>query len=550
MSSMEVVSLDNQINNNDGPKELPLEFSQSMIHSNDLDVLKSVQREVIPRELSSFGSQTASGVVSNDSLSNRLTFYVSDPRHYLDMLNSYFTADFSAVCETNGSVDLASFIDVGGIHSCIKTLTIKIGGTVLMRLDDYNKWYNIMNLGTHSKEYTDFMLAPSLDSQNDYGFDVDYVKELTLTAGTYDATGGATEQLLTLVGSALDTQAEVDDLIKVVGTNAAGAYATYGRIRAIGSATVANVDLGSVDFATITQITILKRRKLSSRSKIMNQATAQKIQWRLPVGCLSFNKYFPLPYIQNIAPLEIEFEFVDARLALCVRDSADAAANNKIGFLVSRPRFITMLKEPSNKVLKMHDSLYNGNGLWFPYINYRHFQNKISANETEVAVNFQTNITSARHLFSVITGQNNDDANTTATQAVKSQSTFYRSSVNYFRAQSGSLQFPDYGNCQVGNYMASEAWAQLMLAFNMKENTLHSSRIEPWEWMDTSGEKFIMGLPLAKDESMFSGVSCKNNFLELLINKSGVNVAYNLHSYVGFDAALVVQKNAGARLFD
>jgi hypothetical protein len=150
------------------------------MHSNDLDVLKKVQREIIPRELSSFGYQTAAGVVSTDTLSNKLTFYASDPRMYLDMLNSYFTADFKATATTNADVALAAFMDIGGIHSTIKTLTIKIGGTILMRLDDYNKWYNINNLATHSPEYANYMLASSLDSYEDYETEVDYVNQLRI----------------------------------------------------------------------------------------------------------------------------------------------------------------------------------------------------------------------------------------------------------------------------------------------------------------------------------------------------------------------------------
>jgi hypothetical protein len=283
---------------------------------------------------------------------------------------------------------------------------------------------------------------------------------------------------------------------------------------------------------------------------VAGNIVSQKIQWRLPVGCLSFLKYFPLPYIQNIAPLEIEFEFVDPRLAIVLRDANNAAANNKFGYLVSRPRWVVSLVEPSNKVREMHDMLYNGNGLWFPYINYRHFQNRISANSTDDTFTFQTNINSARHIFTVITSQANDDSATLATSAVKSQSTFYRSQLTYFGFQSGSLQFPDYGNCQVSSFMAAEAWAQLLLAFNIKENTVHKSRIAPWEWQSTTSERFIIATPLSKDESMWTGASLKNNFLELILNKTALNTAYNAHSYLGYDCALVISKQSGCNVFD
>lgn len=551
------VSLEAAIDFNDGKKDIPIEFTQSMIHSNDLDVLKKVQREIIPRELSSFGYQTAAGVVSNDTLSNKLTFYASDPRYYMDMLNSYFTADFKAVAETAANVDLPSFMDVGGVHACIKTLTIKIGGTILMRLDDYNKWYNINNLATHSAEYSDYMLASSLDSQDDFSF-LDSAPSSTAIAFTAGAGNSITNAgVLTLVGSTLLTSVKVGDQLHVVSTigAVAGIIQTV-TVLSIATNLAINVS-GSIKAVTgadadncITAITIIRRQILSTRASVVNQAANVKVQWRLPVGCLSYFKYFPLPYIQNISPLEVEFEFVQPQLALVLRDAAAAAVDNRLGYLISRPRWVAMLVEPSNKVREMHDMVYSANGLWFPYVNYRHFQSRIGANETDNTFTFQTNISSARHVFSVITSQANDDSATLATQAVKSQSTFYRSSLNYFRFQSGSLQFPDYGNCVTSDIWASEAWAQLLLAFNIKENTVHKSRIRPYEWQSTSSEKFIIATPLSKDETMFCGTSLKNNFLELIVNKAGVATAYNLHTYLGYDAALVISKANGALIFD
>ena len=52
------VSLEKAIDNNDAKMAIPMDFMNGMMHSNDLDVLRKVQREVIPRELSSFGAQT------------------------------------------------------------------------------------------------------------------------------------------------------------------------------------------------------------------------------------------------------------------------------------------------------------------------------------------------------------------------------------------------------------------------------------------------------------------------------------------------------------
>jgi hypothetical protein len=556
------VSLERAINDNDGKSEIPLEFMNGMMHSNDLDVLRKVQREVIPRELSSFGVQTEPSVVSTDTLSNKLTFYVSDPRNYVDLVNSYFTADWKAVVSTNGGNALAAFMDVGGIHACIKTLTIKVGGTILMRLDDYNKWYNVNNLVTHSSQYADYMLANSLDGQIDYETEQDVSIQVPTTAANLAAATISAAGVIAALGGD-GTRAQVGDLIRFNGTGGI----QYGRVKAVAANSIelspngAAVWIASIAGA-VTEISIVRRRYETTRSNCVNFGIApgaavaaanvpyQKIQWRLPVGCLSFLKYFPLPYIQNVAPLEIEFEFVDPRLALCLRDPVSATiAGNKLGYLISRPRFVVSLVEPSDKVRDMHDKMYNANGIWFPYLNYRRFQNRLAAADTDIVATIQTNVSSARHVFSVLTGQANDDAATPGTQAVKSQSTFYRSLMKYFRFQSGSLQFPDYGNCQCGDAFASEAFAQLLMAFNVKENTVHKMRIAPWEWQSTSSEKFIIATDLAKDDSMWTGVSLKNNFLELALSKDASAFPLNVYTFLGFDAALCISKDTLA-VFD
>lgn len=551
------VSLEKAIDNNDAKMAIPMDFMNGMMHSNDLDVLRKVQREVIPRELSSFGAQTIGGVVSTDTLSNKLTFYVSDPRNYCDLVNSYFTADWKAVVSDNANLALPAFLDVGGIHSCIKTLTIKIGGTILMRLDDYNKWYNVNNLVTHSAEYADYMLANSLDGQVDMETEQDVQIQIPTTLASLGAADLSTAGIISGLANNDGLRAQVGDIVRITGNVAGGVQ--IGRVKAFAGGTITlspnGANVWTVQAAgVITEISVIRRRYKSTRSNCVNFGIApgaaitpaavlsQKIQWRLPVGCLSFLKYFPLPYIQNVAPLEIEFEFVDPRLALCLRDPASANAANKLGYSITRPRFVIALVEPSEKVRDMHDKQYNANGIWFPYLNYRRFQNRLAAQETDIVATIQTNVSSARHVFSVLAGQANDDAATVATQGVKSQSTFYRSLMNYFRFQSGSLQFPDYGNCQCGDAFASEAFAQLMLAFNLKENTLQKMRIAPWEWQKTDSEKFIIATDLGKDNSMWTGVSLKNNFLELALNKTGQNVSYNLFTYLGFDCALCISK--------
>lgn len=564
------VNIDSVINYNEGKGAIPAEFTVSMMNSNDMDVLNKIQREIIPREASTFGHQTAADVVSTDTLSSKLTFYVSDPRMYMDMMSSYFTADFRAIVRNAAGNAVGSYLDAGGIHACIKALVIKIGGSVLYRLDDYNKWYNIMNLGSHSPDYVDFQLAASADSFDDFKIERDVCIPIpfTVVGSSYDKAGGAVGSLLTLAGAVMDTGlVQNGDTLEIVHATANIGSPVRARVLNVTGATTVQlddsimIDLG----ANMTRVTIIKRVYRSTRSRIVNagiaegaatgaggvNATLQKIQWKLPAACLNFFKYFPLPYIQDVAPLEIEYEFCNSRLALVLGAQLVPAIDTfEFGYLISKPRYVVSLVEPSEKVRKLHDAAYNNVGIWFPYVNYRHYQNRLNNNDTDAVFTIQSNYTSARRVFSVLTLNTNDDSSNVGAISAKSQSSFFRGQIRTFRFASGSLKFPDYGDVQVENFAAAEAWAQLLLAFNTKDNIAHVSQITPWEWQNTTGTKFIIATPLAKDETPWTGLSLKNNFLEFSITKTAEAVVYNVHTYLGYDCALCIARSAGVRVFD
>ena len=550
---MPELSLEAVLDNNDAKMAVPLPFQPNQLVSNDLDIISRVQRESLPRDSSLFGYQVNSAFT--DTLNNRLVFTCSDPRYYLDLLNSYFTADLSVIATNTGGTALKSFLDIGGVHSLIRSLTIRIGGSVLMRLDHYHKWYAVNSLVTHSPSYVDYNLAESCDSYADNVVRRPYQKAVTFTvAGSGYVTASG---VLTLATTGLaTTELQVGDELRIIGTvNAVVGTSQICRVQQITAATTAVVSgLIGYDVTAVTSIELVSRVFTASRANIMNQASAQRVAWRIPVGALSFLKHFPLPYCQDIAPLEIEFEFEQPQMALVLDNNQAVAvaafATNKLGYKLSRCRFVQMLVEPSNKVREIHDMAYNGEGLWFPYHNVRHFQNKVASNDTDVTHTMQTNVSSARMVFSVLVDQTKSDSTGDTAQNFKSQSSFYRSSMNYYRYAAGSLQFPDYGSVNTLSIFAGEAWKALTMAFGINENTLHSSRIKPEVWQSTTSDRFIMAQYLAKDASFMSGVSLKNAFLELNINKTAEATNFNAHHFLYNDTALGLGRQSGIRIFD
>jgi len=132
--------------------------------STDRSILSRRQVEIIPREASTFGQQTANNVAYNGTLNSKVTFYVSDPRHYADLANTYFQCEFKCGASSSAGADIQAYLDKGGIHSLIRSLVIRSGSVEMLNLDGYNKLYAAGRLATKSPQEVDFSLGDSLDS--------------------------------------------------------------------------------------------------------------------------------------------------------------------------------------------------------------------------------------------------------------------------------------------------------------------------------------------------------------------------------------------------
>jgi hypothetical protein len=326
--------------------------------------------------------------------------------------------------------------------------------------------------------------------------------------------------------------------------------------------TITVVDGPGADIAAggILELDIQRTERRSTRQNLINNNFAvnavmnianlpyQKLQWQIPVGALRFLKYFPLPYIQEVGPLEVEFEFCDAVQGIEI--NAVPAATHNFGYQVSKPRFVASMIRPSDKVFKMHDMLYNSKGIWMPYLNYRHFRNRIDAASTDSVLTIQTNLSSVRHALSVFVDAARSDSSGLTTQNYESQASFLKDGLTSYRFSAGGQQYPDYGHVNTDSAFSAEAWSQLMLAFNIKENTFQKCRIRPYQWQSNTSDKFIISTNFAKDNSLWNGLSLKNNFLELDVRKTAGASALNCHSFLGYDSSLLISRKDNVRVFD
>lgn len=505
------------------------------------------QIEIIPREQSSVGFDDTD-VLGDGPLSKRLRFYVNDSTHYLDMKNSYMTCEFTAQVKTDGNAVIPDrFLDEGGIHSCIRTVTVSIGGTVLERIDDYSKWYNACkNFPMHSSEYRNRVLAAAGDSTASQTVS-DYDR-VPITADVATATYTVGGTVLDLPLGNAEEELVVGDVIQVIG---ADGKQYEGEVTAITSSTdvvvnlFATADILSGDIKGIYKISDVATRKL-----VANGST-HRLTFALPLGSLSLEEYFPLPLIEGYGPLEIDIEFNEAQLALVLGSTATPASGNRFGYSLKRPRFIASMVRPG-KMADGHKALWSSQGMLFPFTAWRHYENTIQSNSQDVVLNVQSNLNSVRGVVSVQTDQVRANSSQDVTsQNYKSQSTFLRENLIRYRYQNGSERYPEYSEVRMDDdVFGAQAWEQLSLTFDNKVSMYDNTSIKPSEWRGLNSSKFIISAPMKKHASLYSGADLSLQYLEIDLQKSAASEkALAVHTWLAHDSVLMLSKKEGVRIF-
>lgn len=567
-------------------------YADSALLSSDRSILSVKSVEIIPREQSSFGYQSANGVVSTQTLGNKTTFNLSDPRHYIDFKNTWFHCDMKIKGASAADADIGAFVETGGIHSMIKNLIVRHGSAEIHRIENYNKLYNIYNLFTNSREYRDRVLGDALDSYEDKYEEQEYdYFPVTFDSHTTTYTD-ATKTLANMAGIAT-RELQVGDLLlinnaanAVVGGNAVAnirssrSVCNVVRVASItddntvvledsllrrveGAADDASPVAGDIGIDSISSIVRVSRRKESIRRDVVSNVAdpanipTYKVAFQIPFGLFQQDEYFPLPFLnQN---LEITIEWVEPHLALNVPSSLNlvddaAAAALKLGYEITNFRLVGRMIEPSADIFEAHRSMWSDSGLVYRMTSIRNFENQLTTG-TQFNITHQTNLKSVQNVLSVLTNQNSANSGSVSVAGVreKAQSTFNKKDMSYYKFRVGGLSFPDYGNVNVDNVNSSEAWKQLQLSLDNMYNKIMTPSVSNWEWRDVDSEKFVMGMLFAKEPNVYNtGLDMSLNFLEQEINlKTALQANVDpqtLHTFINYDQVLNISKSA-IRLF-
>lgn len=572
-------------------------FYDEMIDSIDQSILHHRQVDFKPQESTEFGYQSASGVVSSNSLNSKLTIKLSDSRGFLDFQNSYIQGEILIGASSSANADLSCYLDNGGIISFIKTLILKCGNREIHRIENFNKLYNIWNLYTNSPEDRDYLLGGTGDSYNSEYENVekDYSPVTFVRATALYTSASKTLDLGT--GAAL-TELKVGDLLEI----AVCADITVATFNEVGvesalaqSQSIVNVcrvasitdddtvvlengilcnDAGDADDVKydpelsdqnilaggIKSIYRIGRVQNATRKAFVrygsnqtalltapNATTKDKFAFKLPFGVFNFSKYFPLPFLPN--DLELQLEFCAPHLGLVKPLDVAYDASSKLGYMITEPVFMARLVEPSYDVFAQIDNKFKTKGLSYRYINYRAFEPTLASGQQRFNVSFKTALKSIQHVLCVMTNQSTSNSPVISQAGFEEmcQSTFNRNSCKEYQFKVGGVNYPAYGPVDCDFQYTVESMNQLKQIFG----DIHCS-VPYWQFRDSTSDKFLICMNFSKKSFSYnSGPDCSNSFVRLSLElNSNLASAQTLHSFIAYDALMVIRPNQSVIIYE
>lgn len=527
-------------------KRISPEIPEELLNEPDLvtsegSIVSRRQVQLTPINGTAFGSQSASSVVSSSNLVDRIRFQINDSSHFLNLKDSYIQAEFKAVAKTSGDAALVSYLDEGGIHSCIKSVTLNMGSVELARINDYNKWYNATYRNQqHNLDEIEYLLHDQGDSVNDLSSldEERLLKSVTSTIADVSITNAG---VITLTGGAADDELRVGDILNITYSVDAAvdvAYSVDATVTVITDADTLTVAPWSTTVAAtfVKSIQLVSRDiRESRRSQMVNNASDQRLNIRLPLGMFMIDEFLPLPLIKE--GLELELEMENHNLAIVLQNDA---STNKVGYVLNNCRLMADMLGVSPQVADMYKSLYNTDGVAFRYLNWIH--NEISVpSSTSNVLTVKQNLSSVHSMVMVMTNTSLANSSEYTSSAYKSNSTFLPQNISSYRVLNGSEMFPYYGSVQfTKDAYGVEAYKQMKIAFNNNDK----NAIKPYDYYNT---KFIIAQSMKKYPGYDSGANISQSFLEVALEQTSGS-AHTAHIWLSYDQVVVISAT-GSRVF-
>jgi hypothetical protein len=511
---------------------------------------------------------------------SRIEFQINSPSDYIDFVNSYVRLDLTCDLTIAGVDAPTKYLAEGGIHSCFRKISVETsGGTLIQKIDRYNKYYSMLSGALHSPEYVDQNLAREADSSAYETVGEDAPGWVALSAGTvtYDFTGGASEGLLTGSSTLFTRDLKVGDM--VMGTKI-GAASTITRVESITSDTVANC-IGGVDLAAGSTLYVMRKNVGSdpARKRVAN-TDASVVAFQPLIPFLQMTEWIPLFLIRGGLRIFLDLERPEFCLAAPSEPGTGFAGAN---VQMSNVYYVCRMIQPDEQLSQQYLMAYRGAGLHYHMLGAKHFLDNISAGATgQQNIRLDPGVRSARFYLGRL--QNIRAETVTSATATAGKSTYtcdsiaqgLKAGLSEWGLEAGSERFPMARPIDCTSVDNAEMLAELQHVMQSMGSPLQLHRFKQSEWVElpdpyrsfdeglTGGKndsnRLILAVNMSRDASPFAGVDLSLNPLHVQPNLSAASVvtdmdgsnsansAIYLHSFVFHDQTISLSQDVGVQV--
>lgn len=435
--------------------------------------------------------------------------------------------------------------DIGGIHSCIRHITVRNLGTgfPIQRIRHYNRWYCLMSSIYHTQDYVHKNLWAQGQGLNSYDRGTDEGCQWeSLLITNYAGGGGA----LTVSSAAnlyvgqpiiiLDDQGNLQPARVFSNTYPVGNdillddYGIYNPGLAFGSI-------------------LFKRDMAANPGSMFLPFNKDYVKMSLKPA-LSFLHYtIPTPLFK--AGIQFEFEFESPDIAFHNSDGTVAPTIEYSNFV-----FHAKMVTPHQAVLQDYfDKWKSPQGIVYPIPSVETRRIADGATATDSTIQTNLGVRSARRLLMVI--QDSLISETSGTQLSRrshSLSTFLRDHITSFQVQVGSHLYPlREVQCDIDS---TEAFQYLLNTCNMNDKPIG---INPNDWRSTNtlavndagsphrymSKRFIMAVDLSRgngDTGMLTGLDLSVVPVNIRLTR---NLSHQDQNYINYDGDTAADAGIG-----
>ena len=511
------------------------------------------------------------------STQDRIMFNISSNSEFIDFQKSYLQADLTTTLSFEGADCSSRYLAEGGLNACFREVRLEtVGGVLIDKIDRYNKFYSLFSDIFHEPSYVESHLVASGDSMDyeEKSTGLAQYKPLTGTSFGYDATGGASEQLLTGVSSQFVQQLNVNDIVMATDDNGAN---YMGVVIGINSPTTMNVSFGTSDF-TANRLWLVKRD--SGVPSMRNQAASGgsiKLQTSILLPFFMLETVFPLFLVNGGLRLVLVLERPE--YVLSAPKQVISSGYSGADYTISNAKFVARMIRPAQQLKEVYIQKFKSEGLKYSYLGYSNNMNIIPAGSTGTqTITVQSSAQSLRHALCFIQDKRAETVSSGTVDAGISTYTCdsiaqkLKANVVEWSVEHGSERYPLAGAVDCSHPSNSQLLVELEKSCELYGKQ-SSHRFKPHQWQSyardiavfeqgalggkAESQRLIFGINFSTDPSPFSGLNSQGH---QIIFKPVLGSAYQMtsmagtaqgtsplyfHTFLGFDKVLVLSESAG-----